>query len=398
MSSPKSSRDAVLVDYVRTPFVRAFEPTNANGKQGKLASTLPDDMVAALTSNLLSRTGVYAGDVETLLTGCVHQEAEQGLNMARLVVLHPQSGLPHSVGGVTVDRFCGSSLHIIGDAKNAIMAGEADVILCTGVQSISRVPMAGWNPMLNPQVYEGNARGLMNMGVTAENLADRYNISRQAQEVFAADSHAKAARAQESGDFSHEIIPVAGVLQDDTIRKDTTLAQMAGLKPAFKTDGSVTAATSSPHTDGASGVMITSREYAEKHNLKIMATLRAFAGSGCAPEIMGIGPVEAIGKALKRSNLTMADIDVVEINEAFAAQCLAVLQELERQGMAVAPEKFNIDGGALALGHPLGASGARLAGKAASLLQRTGKRFAVASMCIGGGQGVALVLENENAS
>lgn len=391
-------RQAVIVDFVRTPFAKAFEPTNPSGKQGQLASVLPDDMLAALVRALLDRTGIPPGDVETLLTGCVHQEAEQGLNMARLVVLHPKSGLPQSVGGVTVDRFCGSSMHIVGDAKNTILAGEAEVMICTGVQSISRIPLAGWNPMLNPQVYDGNAKGFINMGLTAENLARQYSIGRDAQEAFALQSHQKAAAAQEKGHFKTEILPIQGVNYDDNVRKDSSLEQMTKLKPAFLKDGSVTAATSSPHTDGASAVLLTSDDYAQRHQLPILAYVKAFASSGCAPEIMGIGPVEAIQKALKRAQLTMQDIDIVELNEAFAAQCLAVLQELDKQGMPIAPEKLNIDGGAIALGHPLGASGARLAGKAASLLQRTGKRYALASMCIGGGQGVALVLENPNGS
>lgn len=387
---------AVIVDFVRTPFAKAIEPTSASPKKGRLAHVLPDDMLASLVKNLLDRTGVNPGDVESLLTGCVHQEAEQGLNMARLVVLNPHSGLPHTVGGITVDRFCGSSMHIVGDAKNAILAGEADVMICTGVQSISRIPLAGWNPMLNPNVYEGNPKGFINMGITAENLAERYQISRAAQEEFAWHSHQKAAHAQEAGHFKSEIIATGGLDYDDTVRKESTLEQMATLKPAFLQNGSVTAATSSPHTDGAAAVMVTSEEYAKQHNLPVLARIKAFAGSGCAPEIMGIGPVEAIKKALQRVQLSMQDIDIVEINEAFAAQCLAVLQEMEKQGMPIPLEKLNIDGGALALGHPLGASGARLTGKAASLLQRTGKRYAVASMCIGGGQGVAIVLENPN--
>ncbi len=187
-------RQAVIVDYVRTPFARAIEPNSGRNKQGRLASVLPDDMLAMLVQELIRRTGINPADVETLLTGCVHQEAEQGLNMARLVVLHPESGLPNTVGGVTVDRFCGSSMHVIADAKNTILAGEAEVMICTGVQSISRIPLAGWNPMLNSQVYGGNAKGFLNMGITAENLAERYDISRLAQDEFAMSSHQKAPR------------------------------------------------------------------------------------------------------------------------------------------------------------------------------------------------------------
>ncbi|HEY9746497.1 MAG TPA: thiolase family protein [Oculatellaceae cyanobacterium] len=389
-----SGRNAVIVDFVRTPFAKAYEPTSGSGKQGRLAHVLPDDMLASLVKALLERTGINPNDIETLLTGCVHQEAEQGLNLARLVVLHPGSGLPRTVGGVTVDRFCGSSMHVIGDAKNAILAGEAEAIICTGVQSISRIPLAGWNPMINPQIYGGNAKGFMNMGITAENLATRYGISRAAQEEFALHSHQKAAAAWEKGSFRDEIIPTAGLDFDDNVRKDANLEQMAKLKPAFVQDGTVTAATSSPHTDGAVAVLVTSEAYAKQHNLPILARLKAFAGSGCEPEIMGIGPVEAIQKCLKRASLNITDIDIVELNEAFAAQCLAVLHELEKRGVPIPLERLNVEGGALALGHPLGASGARLVGKAASLLKKTGKRYALSSMCIGGGQGIAMILEN----
>jgi acetyl-CoA acyltransferase len=389
-------KQAVIVDYLRTPFAKAVEPTSGSTKQGKFANLLPDDMVAALIGKSLKRTGIHPDHVEALLLGCVHQEAEQGLNLARMIVLNPDSGLPHSVGGVSVDRFCGSSMHIIADAKNAILAGEADVMLCAGVQSISRIPMAGWNPMLNPKVYGGNAKGFMNMGITAENLASRFQIDRAAQEAFALASHQKAATAQQHGYFSEEIMPLAGLTVDDSVRPDTSLEQLQKLKPAFLQDGTVTAGTSSPHTDGASLVVVTAEDYAQQHQLPILARIKAFAGSGCEPEIMGIGPVSAIQKALQRANLTMPDIGVVELNEAFAVQTLAVLQELERLGLGVDAAKLNIDGGAIALGHPLGASGARITGKVARLLQRTGQRYGLAAMCIGGGQGVAIVLENPN--
>lgn len=386
--------EAVIVDYVRTPFARAFEPTSGSHKKGKLAHCLPDDLLAELICALMQRNPFPTESIETLLTGCVHQEAEQGLNLARLVVLNPKSGLPQSVGAVTVDRFCGSSMQVIADAKNSILAGEADVILCTGVQSISRVPMAGWNPMLNPSVYDGNAKGFMNMGITAENLVSRYGILRHEQEAFALHSQQKAAEAEKHDYFRREIVPVAGMDKDDTIRGDSTLEKMAQLKPVFRQDGTVTAATSSPHTDGAAAVLVTSEAFAKRHGLSILAKIKAFAGSGCAPEIMGIGPVMASQKALQRAGLSFKDVDIVELNEAFAAQSMAVLQELDNQGTPISEEKLNVDGGALALGHPLGASGARITGKAASLLHRTGKRYALATMCIGGGQGVAIVLEN----
>lgn len=389
-------KQAVIVDYLRTPFAKAVEPTSGSSKQGKFANLLPDDMVAALIAESLKRTAINPNHVEALLLGCVHQEAEQGLNLARMIVLNPDAGLPHSVGGVSVDRFCGSSMHIIADAKNAILAGEAEVMLCAGVQSISRIPMAGWNPMLNPKVYGGNAKGFMNMGITAENLAAQFKISRQAQEEFALQSHQKAAQAQQQGHFGDEIMPLGGLRLDDSVRPDTSLEQLQKLKPAFLQDGTVTAGTSSPHTDGASLVVVAAEEYAQEHQLPILARIKAFAGSGCEPEIMGIGPVSAIQKALQRAGLSMQDIDVVELNEAFAVQTLAVLQELDRVGLSVDAAKLNMDGGAIALGHPLGASGARITGKVARLLQRTGQRYGLAAMCIGGGQGVAIVLENPN--
>ncbi len=389
-------KQAVIVDYIRTPFAKAVEPTSGSNRQGKFAALLPDDLVAALIQDSLQRTGLNPSDIETLLTGCVHQEAEQGLNLARMIVLNPNSGLPQSVGGVSVDRFCGSSMHIIADAKNTILADEAEIMLCAGVQCISRIPMAGWNPMLNPLIYGGNAKGFMNMGITAENLAEQFQINRAMQEAFALQSHQKAAKAQEAGHFAKEILPTAGLSLDDSVRKDSSLEQLAKLKPAFKQDGSVTAATSSPHTDGASLVVVASDAYAAKHHLPVLARIKAFAGSGCEPEIMGIGPVTAIQKALGRAGLNMSDVGVVELNEAFAVQTLSVLQELERLGLGVSPDKLNIDGGAIALGHPLGASGARITGKVAQLLQRTGQKYGLASMCIGGGQGVAIVLENPN--
>jgi acetyl-CoA acyltransferase len=234
------------------------------------------------------------------------------------------------------------------------------------------------------------------MGVTAENLARLYKVPRDEQEKFAVKSHQKATAAQDGGNFKKEIVPIAGVSDDDAIRRDASTDALAALKPAFEKTGTVTAGTSSPITDGASGVLVTSEEYAQKNNLPVMARIMSFAGSGCAPEIMGIGPVEASKKALERAGITMKDVDIVELNEAFAAQSLSVLKEMKAQGMEIEEHKLNIDGGAIALGHPLGASGARLVGKAADLLQRTGKRYALATMCIGGGQGVAMVLENPN--
>ena len=388
--------NAVIVDYVRSPFARAIDPNSGKDEVGCLASVLPVDMLAELVHALLERTKIEPSDIETLLTGCVHQEADQGLNLARLVVLHPRSGLPQSVGGVSIDRFCASSLQAIADAKNSIQAGEADAIICTGVQSISHVPMGGWNPLLTPAVYEGNAKGFMNMGITAENLADKYQIKRAAQEEFALKSHQKTAQAQKEGWFKDHIVSINGLDHDDCVRADTSLELMAKLKPAFKNDGSVTAASSSPVTDGATAVLITSESYAKENNLPVLAKLGTYVGVGCAPEIMGIAPVHAIIKLLKKTGLSIDQIDFIELNEAFAVQCVAVQQELAKQGIKIDQSKLNVKGGALALGHPLGASGARLVGTAAKLLSKTKKQRAIATLCVGGGQGAALLIESND--
>jgi acetyl-CoA acyltransferase len=389
---------AVILGYVRTPFTKAAVP--GSGKEpGKLAAVEPLDMIAPLITEIMKRTGANPNDVENILMGCVHQEAEQGLNIGRLAVLHNGVSLPLSVQGETLDKFCASSLRTIAIAKNDVLAGEGKIILAGGVQSMSRIPMGGWNSSLNKNVYDGNARGFMNMGVTAENLAAEYGVSRADQDAFAVESHRKMAAAQKNGHFKNEIVPVAGVTEDDGVRADSSVESLAKLKTAFKAEkdgGTVTPATSSQITDGASMVMVSTEAYAKANNLPVMARILAYAGSGCAPEIMGIGPVEASKKALARAGLTMADIDVVELNEAFAAQSISVLREMAKQGMAIDPAKLNVDGGAIAIGHPLGATGARITGHAAETLQRTGKRYALITLCIGGGQGAAMIIENPN--
>lgn len=392
------SQHAVIVGYVRSPFTKAAVP--GSGKEpGKMAGVDPLDMVAPLITAIMERTGAKPEDIENVLLGCVHQEAEQGLNIGRLAVLHNGVRLPLTVQGETLDKFCASSLRTIAIAKNDVLAGEGKIILAGGVQSMSRIPMGGWNSSLNKNVYDGNAAGFMNMGVTAENLAAEYKVSREEQDAFAVESHRKMAAAQKNGNFRNEIVPVNGVSEDDGVRADSTVESLAKLKTAFKSEkdgGSVTPATSSQITDGASLVMVTTEAYAQENNLPVMARILAYAGSGCAPEIMGIGPVEASKKALTRAGLSMNDIDIVELNEAFAAQSISVLREMEKQGMAIDPAKLNVDGGAIAIGHPLGATGARITGHAAEILNRTGKRYALITLCIGGGQGAALVIENPN--
>jgi len=271
--------------------------------------------------------------------------------------------------------------------------GAGHAFICGGVESMSRIPMGGFNPLPNPALAETFPQAYIGMGETAENLARKYSISRQRQEAFAVSSQQKAAAARAAGKLQDEITPVTApdgsvVSEDGCIRADTTLDALAGLKPAFDAEGSVTAGTSSPLTDGAVATLITTEEFAKANGLHIMARVRSMAVSGCAPEIMGIGPVDASRKALKRAGLSIEDIDIIELNEAFAAQALSVLQELGAD-----ESRVNLDGGAIALGHPLGASGGRITGKAASLLKREGKKLALATMCIGGGQGIATILE-----
>lgn len=360
-------------------------PMHFAGK-GALAKVRPDDMAAEVVKALVSSTKVKPEDIEDLLMGCAFPEAEQGFNIARLVVNN--ADLPISIGGATVNRFCGSSMTSIHIAAGAIQMNAGDAFIAAGVESMSRIPMGGFNPMPNPALYKKYPQAYIGMGETAENLAKKYSISRAEQEEFAVSSHHKAAAAAAAGKFDDEIVPIGDVKTDGTIRGDSSVEKLATLKPAFLADGSVTAATSSPLTDGSAAVLVCSEEYADKHKLPKLARIKSVAVAGCAAEIMGIGPVPATKKALERAGLKVADIDIWELNEAFAAQGLSVLKELD-----VDVKKVNLDGGAIALGHPLGTSGARITGKAASLLHREKAKYALATMCIGGGQGVATVLE-----
>jgi acetyl-CoA acyltransferase len=371
---------AVIVGYVRSPFTPAYK--------GALAKIRPDDIIATVIKALVDRTKINTADIEDLKLGCAFPEGEQGLNIARLVVLN--ADLPISIGGVTLNRFCGSSMQSIHDAAGAIAMGSGHAFLCAGIESMSRVPMTGFNPAPNPELFERMPAAYESMGITAENLAKKYSIDRKAQEAFAAQSHKRAYAAQEAGKFTDEIIPIQDVTHDGCIRPETSTETLAGLNPAFLKKGSVTAGTSSPLTDGASATLVCSEEYAKANNLPILARIIGTAVHGCAPEIMGIGPVGASKKALERAGKSLADMQVIELNEAFGAQALAVLKEMD---IHADDPRLNIDGGALALGHPLGASGGRITGKAASLLNREGGKYALATMCIGGGQGIATVLE-----
>jgi len=374
-------KNVVIAGYARSPFTQA--------NKGALTRVRPDDLAAQVVASLINRTNVKPQDIEDLIVGCAFPEGEQGFNVGRLIGL--LAGLPQSVAGMTVNRFCGSSMQSIHIAAGQIQLDAGDVFIAAGVESMSRVPMLGFNPMPNP-VLQAKQAAYISMGDTAENVAGKWHISREAQEAFAVRSQQRAAAAAKAGNFTDEIVPITtknGTIDTDgCIRPETTAAGLAQLKPAFSQTGTVTAGTSSPLTDGASAVLVCSEDYAEKHGLTPLARIVSVAVAGCAPDIMGIGPVGATQKALLRARLDMSAIDVVELNEAFASQALACAHDL-----GIRDETLNIDGGAIALGHPLGATGARIVGKAASLLRRMGGRYALATQCIGGGQGIATILE-----
>ncbi len=375
-------KPVVIAAYYRTPFTPAFK--------GELAKVRSDEMAGQLVRALVRKTGVPPDSIEDLILGCAFPEAEQGFNMARLVGF--LADLPYSVAGMTLNRFCGSSMQSIHIAAGNIQMNAGDCFLCVGAESMTRVPMTGYNPMPHPGLFEKMPQAYMGMGDTAENVATRYNLKREEQDAFALESQRKTREAIDAGRLRDEIIaidtPRGKVERDGCPRPTTTLEDLAGLKPAFDQQGSVTAGTSSPLTDGAAAVLVCSADYAERHGLEPLALVKSMAVSGCLPEIMGIGPVGATQKALQRAGISVEDLDVIELNEAFASQSLAVIRDLQLD-MA----KVNIDGGAIALGHPLGATGARITGKAAQILQRTGGRYALATQCIGGGQGIATVLE-----
>jgi acetyl-CoA acyltransferase len=374
-------KPVVIAGYARSPFHFA--------KKGGLARVRPDELAATVVAGLVERSGIDPNDIEDLIVGCAIPEGEQGLNIGRLVAMLAK--LPEKVAGATINRFCGSSMQAVHMAAGSIQMGAGEVFLCAGVESMSRVPMMGFNPMPHPSLAKETA-AYMSMGQTAENVARRYQVTRGQQEEFAVASHRKAAAAQQAGKLAEEIVPVktrdGTVDKDGCIRAETTAEALAGLAPAFDAEGSVTAGTSSPLTDGAAAVLVCTEEYATRHGLPVLARLKSIAVAGCAPEVMGMGPVEATKKALARAGLQIGDIDVVEINEAFASQAIACMREL-----GIVPERSNLDGGAIALGHPLGATGARITGKAAQLLKREGGRYALATQCIGGGQGIATILE-----
>jgi len=365
---------AVIAAYARSPFHFA--------KKGALAAVRPDDLAAQVVRGLLARTDLDPALLEDVILGCAYPEAAQGNNMARIVGL--LAGLPQEVGGMTVNRFCGSSMQAVHIAAANIEAGIGDAYLCVGVESMTMVPQGGFNFSPNPALREA----YISMGETAENVAARWSVSRADQEALAVASHHKAAAAREQGRLRDEIVPIGDVTEDGCIRPGTSLEALAALRPAFRPDGVVTAATSSPLTDGAAAVLVTRDDFAARHGLKALARIVSFATVGVDPAVMGIGPVPATRKALARAGLAVADLDVVEINEAFASQALACIRDLQLD-----PATVNLDGGGMAIGHPLGATGARITGKAAALLARQDGRYALATQCIGGGQGIATILE-----
>ncbi len=374
---------ALITAYARSPFHFAHK--------GALASVRPDDLAAQVVRGMLQRTDIDPALLEDVILGNAHPEGPQGMNLARIVAA--LSGLPREMGGMTINRFCGSSMSAVHMAAAQIEAGIGEAYLAVGVESMTMVPQGGFNASPNPDLLRDDPDIYLPMGATAENVAKRFGIARADQDAMALASHQKAAAAREQGLLKDEIIairtPAGDLIElDGCIRPGTSLDALASLKPAFGADGVVTAGTSSPLTDGAAVVLVTSEDFAQRHGLSPLARILTYASIGCDPAVMGIGPVPATRKALARAKLSVADMDLVELNEAFASQALACIREL-----GLDPATVNLHGGAMALGHPLGATGARITGKAAQLLARSGGRYALATQCIGGGQGIATVLQ-----
>jgi acetyl-CoA acyltransferase len=388
-------REAVIVAGARTPVGKA--------KKGTLANVRPDDLGALVVRETLKRAGNYEGNIDDLIIGCAMPEAEQGLNMARNI--GALAGLSHEVPAITINRYCSSGLQAIANASERIMLGHADTIIAGGAESMSLVPMMGHVVRPNSKLAESAPQYYMGMGHTAEEVAKKYGISREDQDAFAVRSHQRAAKAIQEGKFEDEIVPVDVTLrsvgkdnklvektiqfkQDEGVRPDTNLETLAKLRPAFNIKGTVTAGNSSQTSDGAAAVMVMDREKAESLGLKPLAKFRSFALGGVPPEIMGIGPVVAIPKALKLAGLQVSDIGVFELNEAFASQSIQVIREL-----GLDEDKVNVNGGAIALGHPLGTTGAKLTLTVIHEMKRRNEQFGVVTMCIGGGMGAAGVFE-----
>lgn len=387
-------KSAYIVEAVRTAGCRA--------KKGGFKDVRPDDLCATVLKGLIEKVKIDPKEVEDVIIGCSFPEGEQGMNVGRVALL--KAGFPYEVPGQTVNRFCSSGLQSISMAAERIMSGFADCIIAGGVESMTMIPMGGKGYSPNPDLVETWPESYATMGITAEFVAERYKITREEQDLFAYNSHKKASQAIKEGKFKEEIIPVVvertslkngkvykekTVIEiDDGVREDTTLESLAKLKPAFKLNGTVTAGNASQMTDGAAAVLVVSEEFLKKYNLKPKARFLGYAVKGVAPEVMGIGPIEAIPAVLKKVGLRLEDIDLIELNEAFASQSLAIIKTL-----GIDMNRVNVNGGAIALGHPLGCTGSKLT---ATLLSEMGKRkakYGMVTMCIGGGMGAAGIFE-----
>jgi acetyl-CoA acyltransferase len=372
--------NSVIAGFARSPFTMA--------NKGALIDTKPVNLLSEIIKKLIINSKINPSKIEDVIVGCAFQVGEQCFNIGRLATL--MSNLDVKIPGMTIDRWCGSSMEAIHIAAGKISMGSGKVFICAGVESMTRVK-TGFDSLPYPftEDQNNNPNLYLSMGITAENVARKYNISRQEQQEFAIKSHEKAYMAQKNGKFNNEIIKIDNCKIDENIRPNSTMEKLNSLKLAFDQNGTVTAATSSPLTDGAAATLICEENFAKENNLEIFGRIVSTAVEGCDPNFMGLGPISATKKALERAKLTINEIDIVELNEAFASQSLACIKDLE-----IDPNKVNLDGGALALGHPLGATGARITGKAASLLKRENKNYALATQCIGLGMGIATIIKN----
>jgi acetyl-CoA acyltransferase len=371
--------NTVIAGYSRSPFTMA--------NKGGLVNVEPLELISEVIKNIVSNTKINLNEIEDVIVGCAFQVGEQSFNIGRLATL--LADLDIKTSGMTVDRWCGSSMEAIHIAAGKISMGAGSVYICGGVESMTRVK-TGFDPMPYPfsSNQKNNPHLYLSMGITAENVAKKYNITRDEQQEFAIKSHKKAYLAQSNGNLKNEIVKIRDCTLDDNIRPNTNIEKLNTLKLAFDQNGSVTAATSSPLTDGAAVTLICEENFAKKNNLEIYGRILSTAVVGCDPNFMGLGPIPATKKALDRAKLKINQIDIIELNEAFASQSIACIRDL-----GLDPNKVNLDGGALALGHPLGATGARITGKAALLLKRENKKYALATQCIGLGMGIATIIE-----
>ena len=372
--------NSVIAGYSRSPFAMA--------NKGKLIDVKPVNLLAEVIKNLVSQSKINPKEIDDVVIGCAFQVGEQCFNIGRLVTF--LSDLDMRVPGMSVDRWCGSSMEAIHIAAGKIAMGSGKIFVCGGVESMTRV-RTGFDPLPYPYSDEEkqNPHLYLSMGITAENVAKKYNISRTEQQEFSLESHRKANEAQQKDKFKSEITKIGNCEIDENIRPNSTMEKLDSLKLVFDQNGTVTAATSSPLTDGAAATLICEENFAKENGLEILGRIKSTAVEGCDPNFMGLGPISATKKALDRAKLSIKDIDIVELNEAFASQSLACIKDL---GIDI--NKVNLDGGAIALGHPLGATGARITGKAAQLLKRENKKYALATQCIGLGMGIATIIES----